>query len=373
MNLKPLSTKMHSQAINDLGAPPILAARRARIFSEPGFHVWCGSVVSFAGAWWLFYSRWPVSAGYDAWVTHSEIALARGDTAAGPFHPTGRVILPGSHGSKWERDVAHNPTALVHEGMIYLGYMANHGPVSREEISLPVVKDELWWAFRNHQRIGVIKAAHPEGKWTSCPVPTLDVDPAGWDNLLVNNPTIFQNNRGGWSMIYKGVTADGSHFGKEVLHGVADAPSPEGPYTRVPHASPFAAAGECFPAEDPFAWYDRRSETYFALVKDMKGALTKTGRRSIALFQSKCSRVWTLFPGAAMSAAQLVWEDGVMEQFSRIERPQLTFDAEGVAVALQVACLPDGPGAVSYSLSIPLGPAERTAGSSDFPFTLLAP
>jgi hypothetical protein len=74
-----------------------------------------------------------------------------------------------------------------------------------------------------------------------------------------------------------------------------------------------------------------------------------------------------------MSASQLVWEDGVMEQFSRIERPQLTFDAEGVAVALQVVCLPDDPGAVSYSLSLPLGPAERTAGSSDFPFTLLAP
>ncbi len=333
-----------------------LCASRSNIFRDPGYHVWCGSVIAWGGCWWLFYSRWPESAGFDAWVTHSEIALASGPSPTGPFQPLDHVLLPfcGSHG--WEKCSAHNPTIVTDGNRLFMAYMANDGPAGHSHRPGEAVrKDAAWWTHRNNQRIGVASAARPEGPWATTAEPVLDVDPEGWDSLLVNNPSIFQKPDGRWSMIYKAVTKGPAPFGGDVLHGLAEAPKPDGPYLRVPGFHPFAAAGVKFPAEDPFAWWDQGSGIYRAIVKDMKGSLTGVGR-ALAFYTSVDGREWVKADCPPIFGSEIRWEDGVREKFSRIERPQVTFDGEGTPVALQLACLRDGPESVSFSLSVPIAP-----------------
>ena len=333
-----------------------LCAGRENIFQDPGFHVWCGSVIPWGGCWWLFYSRWPESAGFDAWATHSEIALACGTSPVGPFQPQDHVLLPVAGGHGWESGAAHNPTVVQRDGRLFMAYMANCGPVAHAGVpSEPVRQDDDWWAHRNNQRIGVATAARPEGPWGTTPGPVLDVDPAGWDSLLVNNPSIFQKSDGRWAMIYKGVASGPPPFGGDVLHGLAEAPGPAGPYHRVSGVHPFAVPGIKFPAEDPFAWWDQASGIYRAIVKDMNGALTGLGR-TLAFYQSVDGRDWVNAARPPISGSEIRWNDGVVEKFGRIERPQVTFDTEGRPVALQLACLRDEPGSVSFSLSVPIEP-----------------
>jgi len=193
------------------------------------------------------------------------------------------------------------------------------------------------------------------GPWTSPATPTIDVSPDGWDSLVVNNPALFRSADGRWAMIYKGVAIGPPPFGGAVLHGLAEASDPCGPFRKVPGIHPFTAGKSLFPAEDPFAWYDPASRVYRAIVKDMDGSLVGQGR-SLVFFESKDARDWQVSRIPAISASEIWWEDTGREDYARIERPQVTFDPEGRPVALQLACLPAAPDSVSFSLSVPLPP-----------------
>jgi len=55
-------------------------------FIDSAYNIWCGSVIKAEnGKYYMFYSRWPKSEGHGAWITHSEIALARADRPEGPY------------------------------------------------------------------------------------------------------------------------------------------------------------------------------------------------------------------------------------------------------------------------------------------------
>lgn len=366
----------------------ILKSGGGSVFPQAGYHVWCSSVVERDGSWWLFYSRWPVEAGFDGWATCSEIALAQGRSPWGPFQPLDQVILPSERSHPWERDVAHNPTVVADERGIIMAYMATRGPAPQDHASdatagrsmsfapvdangldipaLPV--DETWWTHRNNQRIGVAIAPHPAGPWVTTREPVLDVRGAAWDSQLVSNPTIFRRPDGRWNMIYKAVTSGPQPFGGRVLHGIAEAADPQGPYERKEGVHPFAAANSPFPAEDPFAWYDKPANLYRAVVKDVDGSLTGQGR-SLAFYQSEDGLHWEPSPLPPILGSKLLRGDGSLMACARVERPQITVDAEGRAVALHVACLPEPAGSVSFSLSVPIPPGFFEGGSmEDFYF-----
>jgi hypothetical protein len=334
-------------------SPGVLRARRSHVFREPGYHVWCGSVIEWDGAWWLFYSRWEEKLGFDAWATHSEVAVARGNSAHGPFETCGRVVLPASAGG-WDADTAHNPTVFAANGRLHLAYTGTFGPygaIGRTGGGVPM--DELWWEHRNNQRIGIAVSAHPLDLWKTLPLPAIDTAPDGWDSLCVSNPSVTMGPDGVFLMIYKGVTDGPRPFGSRVLHGVARCAKATGPYRRVQGVHPFQVEGAAFAAEDPFIWCDRAAGCFRAVVKDMSGDLTGGGR-CLAFFESTDGELWLPSAERPVSGSALRWEDGTVEPFSRIERPQVTVDASGEAVALRVACLPEEDGAASFSLSVPL-------------------
>ena len=76
------------------------------------------------GSCHLFYSRWPRSKGFEAWVTHSEIAHAIAEKPSGPYEHVD-VALPARGGDVWDGYCTHNPTVHTFNGNYYLYYMGN--------------------------------------------------------------------------------------------------------------------------------------------------------------------------------------------------------------------------------------------------------
>lgn len=316
-------------------------------WSEPGYFVWCGSMVrDDHGSCHLYYSRWPKRYGFSAWVTHSEVAHAVGDTPEGPFH-FADVVLPARGAQHWDGLCTHNPTILRIGRTYCLYYMGNTGD--------GVASKTLNWTHRNHQRIGLATATHPNGPWTRRDRPVLDVsqDADAPDALMVSNPSVFVRKDGTLEMIYKGVARKRPMpFGGPVVHLTATAKQPEGPFTKQLQPI-FLAAGVDFPAEDPFAWYDRHRDRYYAVVKDMKGHFTGAGR-SLALWESSDGFAWKLAPHPLVSALTLQWEGGQQQKLIALERPQLLFNAKGEPETLLAAVDATEDQSDSFNVRIPL-------------------
>ena len=82
------------------------------IFSDTAYNIWCGSVTRAKnGKFYMFYSRWKREFGHEAWITHSEIALAKADKPEGPYRHI-KVILPARGTQFWDGTTTHNPAIL---------------------------------------------------------------------------------------------------------------------------------------------------------------------------------------------------------------------------------------------------------------------
>ena len=339
-------------AMAQLGADLDLAARlqpapASSVFVDPGYYVWCGTMVRAGdGRYHLYYSRWPKALGFSAWVTHSEIAHAVGDTPLGPFHFAGVAL--GARGRQfWDGLCAHNPTILRTNGKYYLYYMGNTGDGKAVA--------PLNWMHRNNQRVGVAVATSPNGPWRRLRRPVLDVssDASVADSLVTTNPTVFRRADGRYQMIYKAVGRERPlPFGGPVVHLTATSDSPTGPFTKQMRPI-FLAPGVDFPAEDPFAWYDRSRNRYYAVVKDNQGNFTHAGR-SLALWESSDGFDWKLAAHPLVSTTDIAWADGRRQHLFALERPQLAFDDGGQPVVLLCAADPSSDHAGTFNVRIPL-------------------
>lgn len=327
---------------------PVLAQSK---FSDPEYNIWCGSMVRDAkGTCHLFYSRWPKKLGHYAWVTHSEIARAEADHPLGPYRHAG-LVLPPRGKEFWDGLCTHNPTITQFGGKFYLYYMGNTGDGK-------AVPNGLNWSHRNLQRIGVAVADRPEGPWKRLDKPLLDVTRGFHDALCNNNPAVTIRPDGGVLMVYKAVGDKGNKpFGGPVVHVVATADHPMGPFKK--HPTPvFTAAGESFPAEDPFIWWgDGR---YLAVVKDFKGHFTGQGP-SLALFESANGMDWKLAQHPLVSRVGVQWKDGPWQPLLKLERPQIWLqDGEPAVLFCAAADRPDLNH--TWNVAIPLMPVEKIRG-----------
>lgn len=318
-------------------------------FVDPDYYIWCGSAVrGDDGKYHLFYSRWPKKLGHYAWVTHSEIAHAVGDTPMGPFRHVA-VALEARGKEYWDGLCTHNPTVLRIGKKYYLYYMGNTGD--------GVAMKTLNWTHRNRQRIGVAVAESPNGPWRRLDRPVLDVssDKEAADSLMTSNPTVALRPDGGVLMIYKAVgQTRPAPFGGPVVHLTATSKSPTGPFVKQ-NKPIFLAPGVDFPAEDPFAWYDRAAKRYYAVVKDNNGHFTKAGK-SLALWESADGMDWKLATHPMVSKTELRLADGTVRRVNSLERPQLVFDAKGEPIALLAAVDEDSKREHSFNVQIPILP-----------------
>ena len=226
---------------------------KTSLFRSDTMSIWGGSVVKGEdGLYHMFYSRWPKAPGW-VWVSHSEIAHAVSESPFGPFKFK-EVTLPVRGAKYWDGLCTHNPTIHKFDGKYYLYYMGNTGD---GKIVGEPGKPKLNWVHRNNQRIGVAVADNLSGPWTRFDKPVLDIthdDSLAHDALVTSNPSVCQMIDGKILMVYKAVGKKRSlPNGGPVVHCVAIADSPTGPFKKYPDPV-FTFEGEHFPAEDPCIW-----------------------------------------------------------------------------------------------------------------------
>ncbi|MCX7010733.1 MAG: GDSL-type esterase/lipase family protein [Kiritimatiellaeota bacterium] len=111
-------------------------------FSDPDYYIWCGTMVrGDDGKCHLFYSRWPHKNGFNAWVTHSEVAHAVGDSPLGPFKHKD-VALPERGKEFWDGHCTHNPTVLR------FGHGQRRRPRAYEGFELGTSQQPAHWCGR---------------------------------------------------------------------------------------------------------------------------------------------------------------------------------------------------------------------------------
>ncbi|MEM9987513.1 MAG: glycoside hydrolase family protein, partial [Bacteroidota bacterium] len=252
----------------------------------------------------------------------------------------------------WDGMTTHNPTVHKIEGKYYLYYMGTTG--DRAIVSQPG-KPKLNWQHRNNQRIGVAVADSPNGPWQRFDEPVLDItwgDSTAHDALMTSNPSVCQMADGRILMVYKAV---GKQYklpsGGPVVHMVAIADSPTGPFQKYPDPV-FTFEGERFPAEDPYIWY--QDGRYRAIVKRIKFE-GKKRLFSLVHYDSEDGIDWNRATFFDISDRTVTWEDGTTEKFDHLERPQV-FIENGKPVALLCAAdrIDDHHVRHSFNIQIPL-------------------
>lgn len=326
------------------------AVAKSSVFRSETMSIWGGSLVKDDnGTYHLFYSRWPKKLGW-AWVTDSEIAHAVADSPFGPFEFED-VALPRRGKNHWDGWCTHNPTVHKFGSKYYLYYMGNTG--DGEIVGSPG-KQKLNWYHRNQQRIGVAVADHPNGPWKRMDQPVVDIggDKNDIDALMTSNPSVCQRPDGGILVVYKAVGK--KHplpQGGPVVHGVAMSDHPTGPFKKKTDPV-FVFEGERFPAEDPYIWY--QDGKYRAIVKRIEH-VNKKRLFSLVHFDSIDGIDWKPGKYHLISKRQIQWEDGVVETFDHLERPQVYVE-DGVPVALLCAAdrIDENNVRQSFNIQIPL-------------------
>lgn len=324
------------------GRAPVLRVPETGVFAAPEWHLWGGSAVRHEGLWYRIFARWPRELGFRAWVTHSEVAAAVGDSPIGPWRDP-RPLFGRGDPSAWDGANCHNPLPLFAEGRYWIFYTGNRG-------------NGDFWEHRNNQRVGVAVADHPLGPWERMTAPLIDTTEGGWDHLMTALPAVTRGPDGYYRMLYKGVSAGKPPFGGNVRVGLAVAPHPAGPWEKQP-GNFFFVDGVQFPSDDNCLWYD--GERYRAIVKDYGGYFQNAAKPALVLFESPDAEHWRLSePDPVLASFWLEFADGgVRGPLTRLEQQQIIFEPNGraVALALSVKERPDEDGAdAGYCVHIPL-------------------
>ena len=318
------------------------ATPKAARFCDEDYYIWCGSMIAGDdGKHHLLYSRWPRALGHNAWVTHSEVAHAVADNPLGPYKHVD-VALPARGEKFWDGHCTHNPTAIRQGKKYYLYYMGNRGDQAETT--------GLNFSHRNNQRIGVAVADSPAGPWKRSDKPLVEPTPGFHDALCCTNPAVVERHDQSILMVYKAVGDKNKlPFGGPVVHVVATADSPTGPFTKLPNPV-FTKEGVAFAAEDPFLW--RQFGRYWAIVKDNAGHFTGQGK-SLALFESADGVDWKPAKHPFVAKPEVRLNDGTVESLYSLERPQLGF-VRGRPAALFCAADVDRRREHSFNIHLPL-------------------
>ena len=331
-------------------------------FSESGYYVWCGSAICGEdGKYYLFYSRWQTgtngrAAGDEVlfkdmkgWLKYSEIAAAVSDSPAGPFRPVSTVLRGTGDTNRWDCFNAHNPEIKVFGGKAYLYYIANR----------PVPNKDRWMQYADGQRIGAAVADSVAdlvvGKFTRCAQPLISPDGTNTFCRTVN-PSVTQGRDGRYLMMFKSRSAP---TGGRMTMWIASADKPDGPFRLTGPA----ITNPRWEAEDPFFWYDRERDRYYAIVKDYSRQQRDLSPQfgALALLTSvQGVGDWQPASHSLVSLREFTDSEGHKHRLSNLERPQLLFDGQGKPICLYAAAGEEDPfaGNPSFNLQFAILPAR---------------
>jgi hypothetical protein len=290
-----------------------------RILELPDYYVWgCSPIYAPDGKVHVFYSRWPVSAGFGGWLTCCEIAHAVAEQPEGPYETVEVVVAPRG-GDWWDSTTCHNPTIHRVGNRYVLFYMGtSDGTVYTK-------------------RIGMATADSLDGPWKRSDRPIIepDPDPAAWNSMCTTNPAFLQPPNGELWLYYKSWcindwekdianglregTADVGRFTNR-QYGLAVADQLEGPWKKVGDGPMINLRhlGDNAQSEDAYLWIE--DGRFRMIMRDMGYWNHEYG----LLFESEDGIRWGEPTVAFYESARYFSEESEgMERGGRFERTQL--------------------------------------------------
>ncbi|WP_299584573.1 glycoside hydrolase family protein [uncultured Sunxiuqinia sp.] len=307
----------------------------------------------------MVYCRWPKKYPFsDGWLIDAELCYAVSEYPTGPFTYV-KTILTGKRAEgadkSWDNASVYNPHLKKFNGKYYLYYTGTCDPYTEGHSMDRGV-------LVRHQRIGVIEFDAFEsllaGNFVRKEEPLLaplsnygynvpehehfgDKENITAANIVVVNPSVAQRPDGKYILVFKG-WQNKKGFGP--IHGVAVSDSPTGAFEVQPEPIMIVekAGGGIAMAEDPFIWFNKPRNSFYALVRDFKGDITGQGH-SMALFKSADGIKWEPAENVLASDLRVKWENGTVNKVARLERPQLLLDEDGEPQMLYSACAIESP------------------------------
>ncbi|MFC2123586.1 glycoside hydrolase family protein [Bacteroidota bacterium] len=340
------------------------------ILEIPGYFVWGGSVVKGRyGKYHMFFSRWIAGSEHpkfsDGWLINSEICYAVSNYPDRNFRFV-KVILKGrrheGEPNAWDAQGVHNPHIQKFGNMYYLYYIGSNDPGEQPHGSRGENVD-----FRNriqqNQKIGVVTFRHIEdllnGDYTRSATPILSprtrvkkdnvVNPsprrvkAKPDNMIVVNPSVvFDPNKKKYLLYFKGNLYDPYWRG---VHGLAIGDSPVGPFLALDNFvfDIKMEDGRIASAEDPYVWYNKKDDLFYAVMKDFSGQITQQ-EPGLAILVSRDGIDWDIPDNPFFMKKELTLTDGRRIKVDNLERPQLLIDENGYPLSIYLACSIDNVG-----------------------------
>lgn len=324
-----------------------------------GHFTWGGSVIQAEdGKYYMIYSA-PEDGVHpfnNAWIYGSKLGLAVSDKADGGFKHLGFFYNQDGFTpdySSWDAQSVSNPHIRKFGDTYYLYYAATVDPTNGTVVENDTLTKRE--KVQQNQCIGVLSfKSFPEllqGKFLRYSEPLLRPrtrvkpdrvlypSPAGTapkpDNLIVVNPAVvYRPSDGKYLLYFKGNVYDPHWRG---VHGVAISDSPIGPFipldTLVFHLDNVEGS---LSAEDPYVWYHKRDNCFYAVFKDFNGKFTK-GNPCLAIMYSEDGIDWKLPNQSMFMKKELILASGDTVDVKRLERPQLLVNEEGDPIVLYAA------------------------------------
>lgn len=334
----------------------LLPAKKDGGFRMENYWIWCGSVIKADqvgedGRYHMFASRWPRSLTFSGhWITNSEIVRASSASPEGPYQFE-EVVLPWRHRSYFDGLVTHNPNIQRFNGKYYLFYIGITYdfdiPTPERQIyegKYPEHRDLYRRAWRN-KRIGLAVSNSPLGPWKRPDKPLIEPRPDHWDAVITSNPAASIREDGHTVLIYKSIRDGNPNF----QLGIATAPAPEGPYTRVSDQPIFP-----FDCEDPYIWWQNGS--YHVIMKDFKGILC--GEKDAGAYANSEDGIHWILPKNPRAYSRTIrWQDGSSSTHGNFERPSLLIQdgqPTHLFAAISSGPLPHWQSDSTYNICLPL-------------------
>ena len=317
-------------------------------FSLKNRFIWCGSAIQAEedGKYYLFYSAMKSGPKYprfiDAWLLGSMIGVAVSDSPYGGYKDIGIVYNKDGYrpdSCSWDAQSVHNPHIKRYNGKYYLYYCATVDPGGNAHVKGKLSRRDR---LQQNQKLGVlcfnsIKELL-EGKFSCNEQPLLAprtrVKP---DNLILVNPAVvYHPLKKKYYLYFKGNVYDPTWRG---VHGVAIADAPEGPFiVQDDYVFEFETGdNQKLNAEDPFVWYHRKDNCFYAVFKDFTGGFTK-GKPGLAIMYAEDGIHWELPEHSLFMNKEIILKNGERLEVDRLERPQLLLDENDEPIVLYSAC-----------------------------------
>ncbi|KKP01519.1 hypothetical protein THAR02_06379 [Trichoderma harzianum] len=350
----------------DCGVLDIRPAKRNGGYNltPEGTSSWCSKIIQDpkeSDLYHLFASEFTHGCGLDYWAPYSRIIRAESRTGpAGPYKFAAEVV----------GTFAHNPTVVYSPAdkewlLYYIGCPTNVTDTCQSKSFTCGPGNDV----NGESGVSVLSSSDLR-KWTFKGQVMQGDNTSDWDADLTN-PTAFPLYSSSCGRAES--TTDGGHCpghtaamllvyrgcpincgGSELINVAFSESGYEGPYKKIESQPIFDDANE-----DPFVWRDKRGNFHMLLHSlEPAGGFgwgPQVGRHAYA---RNYTGPWTFGNRTLAFSTYVQYDDGLVTQFNRRERPELYFSNDGQMTPLLMSTgVQEQNSGQSYSLIVPLGDA----------------